>query len=499
MGDPKGFLRLGREGPSRRPVDERLGDWQEVYLGFPGDKLAEQAARCMECGIPFCHEGCPLGNLIPEWNDLVYRNKMPDAAARLHATNNFPEFTGRLCPAPCEGSCVLGIADDPVAIKQVEHDIAEWARAAGLAPAPVASPTGFRVAVIGSGPAGLAAAQQLTRSGHAVTVYERAETPGGLLRYGVPEFKLEKAVIDTRIAQMEAEGTTFVLRTAIGTPGEDTVAGASAHDVTYLDGEQVLGDHDAVVLATGSTRPRDLATPGRHLDGVHFAMEFLRRQNLALEGSLTEPLISAAGRHVVIIGGGDTGADCLGTVHRHGPRSVRQLEILPEPPATRSHSNPWPTWPVILRTSTAHEEGGERMYSINTAEILGDEHGRVRALRVHEVTRDPAGGGFLPVPGAEQEIPADLVLLALGFVGPERSGVLAELGVEVTERGTIAVDAQYATSRPGVFACGDAARGQSLVVWAIAEGRSAAAAVDRYLVGRSDLPAPLRAGTVALA
>jgi glutamate synthase (NADPH/NADH) small chain len=498
MADPRGFLRHARTSPSRRPVEERLGDWQEVYLRFPGDKLQDQAARCMDCGIPFCHEGCPLGNLIPEWNDLVYRSEMGRASDRLHATNNFPEFTGRLCPAPCEGSCVLGIADEPVAIKQVEHDIAEWARGEGLVPAPVGPPTGRRVAVVGSGPSGLAAAQQLTRAGHEVVVYERAEEAGGLLRYGVPEFKLEKAVIDARLAQMRAEGTRFELRTAVGAGAVAEVPGATAPRATVLSGEELAGTFDAIVIATGSTRPRDLTVAGRDLNGVHFAMEYLRRQNLALEGALEWPLITAENKHVVIIGGGDTGADCLGTVHRQRATSVRQLEILPEPPTTRAENNPWPTWPVILRSSAAHEEGGERLYSVNTVEFVDDGNGTVSAIRVQRVARNPLTGGFDPEPDSEQEIPADLVLLALGFTGPEQTGVVADLGLAVTPRGLIEVDAAYATSRPGVFACGDAARGQSLVVWAIAEGRSVASSVDQYLSGRTDLPSPLRAGTTAL-
>ncbi len=501
MADPRGFLRYARTGPDRRPVAERLQDWREVYLPFPRRSLVAQATRCMDCGIPFCHEGCPLGNLIPEWNDLVRRERFPEAADRLHATNNFPELTGRLCPAPCEGSCVLGISSDPVLIKQVEHDIAEWAAGAGLEPAPASPPTGRSVAVVGSGPSGLAVAQQLTRAGHRVVVLERAEQVGGLLRYGVPEFKLEKAVIDRRLAQMVAEGTELHTRTVVGVPGADAVAGAAAPDAVIVDVAQLRQEFDAIVLAVGSTRPRDLTAAGRGLAGVHFAMDYLKGANLVCEGALSTPPITAGGKHVVIIGGGDTGADCLGTVHRQGARSVHQLEILPEPPAKRPSDNPWPTWPLILRSSAAHEEGGERLYAVSTTELLDDGNGAVAGLRAEsvELVRGERGSELRPVPRAPLELKAELVLLAMGFLGPERDGIVAGLGCATTPRGTIQVDADYATSVEGVFACGDAARGQSLVVWAIAEGRSAAAGVDRYLMGTTDLPAPLRAGALAWA
>ena len=500
MGDPRGFLRYERSGPQRRPVELRVRDWREVYEPFPAEELTRQALRCMDCGIPFCHEGCPLGNLIPEWNDLVGRDLPAEASDRLHATNNFPEITGRLCPAPCEGSCVLGIGAEPVAIKQVELEIAEWAAGAGLAPVLASKPTGKRVAVVGSGPAGLAAAQQLTRAGHEVVVIERAERLGGLLRYGVPEFKLEKAVIDRRLAQMQAEGTVLRVRTVVG-PDTGEVPGAAARGATVLPAASLLDDYDAVVLAIGSTRPRELDVPGRELRGVHVAMDYLKGANLACEGAIAEAPISARNKDVVILGGGDTGADCLGTVHRQGARSVRQLEILPEPPATRAPGNPWPTWPVILRTSAAHEEGGERLYQLSTSELVGDATGAVVGLRALRVERVVEAGrtSFVPVAGPPLEIGCQLVLLALGFAGPERSGVVAELGCALDARGNVAVDTSFMTSVDGVFSCGDAVRGQSLVVWAIAEGRSAAAAVDRYLEGWSDLPAPLAPGAVALA
>jgi glutamate synthase (NADPH) small chain len=492
MADPRGFLKFNRENPQRRPVPERIRDWREVYLPFSADALRRQAARCMGCGIPFCHEGCPLGNLIPEWNDLVSSGDWRTAAERLHATNNFPEFTGRLCPAPCEGSCVLGLIEEPVSIKQVELEIAEFA-AGDLQPATVAPSTGRRVAVVGSGPAGLACAQQLTRAGHAVTVFERSEHIGGLIRYGVPEFKLEKRVIDRRVYQMAAEGTRFETKVAIG-------AGTSrdwtcAHDRT-ISAEQLVADHDAVVLAIGASRPRDLDIPGRELGGIHFAMEFLKGANLVCEGALERAPIDAAGKRVVILGGGDTGADCLGTVHRQGAASVSQLEILPEPPRARADDNPWPTWPRILRSSAAHEEGGERLYSTATSSFVDNGEGSVRAISIDRVR--PSAGRFEPIPDSRIEIEAELVLLALGFLGPELNGVVGDLDLALDRRQNVAVGPDFLTSRDGVFACGDMARGQSLVVWAIAEGRSAAAAVDHYLTGSTRLHAPLRPGYMAL-
>jgi glutamate synthase (NADPH/NADH) small chain len=496
MADPRGFLKFAREGSSRRPVAERIHDWREVYLPFDREHLRVQAARCMDCGIPFCHQGCPLGNLIPEWNDLVYRGEMAQAADRLHATNNFPEFTGRLCPAPCEGACVLGINADPVSIKQVELEIARWATV-DLQPQPVSRSSGRRVAVVGSGPAGLAAAQQLTRAGHAVTVYERAERLGGLIRYGVPEFKLEKAVIDARIGQMTAEGTRFEVCTAIGEGADREVPGAAAPQARVISAGELRAAHDVVVLAVGSTRPRDLPVPGRHLAGIHFAMDYLKGANLVCEGATERAAIDAAGKRVVILGGGDTGADCLGTVHRQGASSVCQVEILPEPPESRAPDNPWPTWPRTLHLAAAHEEGGERLYSLATSSFVGDGDGSVTALAVDSVRY--ADGRFEVIDGTRREIVADLVLLALGFTGPERSGVVGEFGLALNERQNVVVDANYMTSVDGVFACGDMARGQSLVVWAIAEGRSAAAAVDAYLMGSTDLPSPLRPGETALA
>ena len=440
----------------------------------------------MDCGIPFCHNGCPLGNLIPEWNDLVWTSDWRAAAERLHATNNFPEFTGRLCPAPCETACVLGINADPVAIKQVEVEIIDRAWAEGWVPpqrpSPAAAAAGRRVAVIGSGPAGLAAAQQLTRAGHAVTVYERADRPGGLLRYGIPEFKLEKRHLDRRLVQMLAEGTSFRCGVTVGV------------DVTAA---QLRADYDAVVLAGGATVARGLPVPGAELDGIHQAMDFLPLSNRAVaEGraadggtEVREPAISARGRHVVIIGGGDTGADCLGTVLRQQAASVAQLEIMPRPPQLRPETQPWPTYPMTYRVSSAHEEGGDRVYAVSTQEFLGDDAGRVRALRLVEV--EPSGRGFAPVPGTERELRCDLVLLAMGFTGAERGGLLTDLGVDFDARGNVARDASYATSVPGVFVAGDMGRGQSLIVWAIAEGRSAAAATDRYLAGETILPAPI--------
>jgi glutamate synthase (NADPH/NADH) small chain len=481
MADPKGFLKYTtRETPPRRPVELRLKDWKEVYEDFSHDVLREQAARCMDCGIPFCHNGCPLGNLIPEWNDLVRTDRWRDAIERLHATNNFPEFTGRLCPAPCEGSCVLGINQDPVTIKQVEVEIIDNAFDQGwVVPLPPDKLTGKTVAVVGSGPAGLAAAQQLTRAGHSVTVFERDDRIGGLLRYGIPEFKMEKRHIDRRLEQMEAEGTVFRAGVNVGV------------DITAA---QLRSEFDAVVLAGGATAWRDLPIPGRELDGIHQAMEFLPWANRVQNGDPVVdenglPPLHAKDKKVIIIGGGDTGADCLGTVHRQGCASVHQFEIMPRPPETRADSTPWPVYPLMFRVSSAHEEGGERVYSVNTEEFLGSD-GRVTGLRGHEVVMK--AGKFEKVDGSDFEMEADLVLLAMGFVGPEREGLLTELGVEINERGNVARDANFATNVPGVFVAGDMGRGQSLIVWAIAEGRAAAAGADRYLMGQTALPAPIK-------
>jgi len=516
MGKPTGFMEFDRHLPRRRPVKVRLRDWREVYEPFAPEATQEQGARCMDCGIPFCHDGCPLGNLIPEWNDLVYRDDWSQAIERLHATNNFPEFTGRLCPAPCEAACVLGINEDPVTIERIEYEIVERAWAEGWVapngPEP-GSATGKSVAIVGSGPAGLAAAQQLARAGHAVTVFERAEKPGGLLRYGIPEFKMEKAVLDRRLAQLEAEGVTFVCSTAVGgagnpagapedlEPGEERGQGtACAPDVIVRSAADVRAEFDAVVLAGGATLPRDLPVPGRSLSGVYLALEYLKPSNLVQEGALNASPISAAGKHVIIIGGGDTGADCLGTAHRQGAKSVHQLEIMPEPPSDRMAENPWPVWPLILRTSSAHEEGGQRLFAVTTTEFVDDGSGAVGALRGHEVETRMEDGRpiFEQVPGSDFELPCELVLLAMGFVGTERRGVVEELGIELNERGSVAANSEWATNVDGVFVCGDQTRGQSLIVWAIAEGRSAAAAVDRWLVGQTSLPAPIEPGQLAL-
>ncbi len=475
MADPSGFLKHTRALPTRRPVDLRLQDWREVYEQFPDSALQHQATRCMDCGIPFCHNGCPLGNLIPEWNDLVRRGEWDEAMERLHATNNFPEFTGRLCPAPCEAACVLGISDDPVTIKQVEVSIIDRAWDEGrVRPVTAAERTGKRIAVVGSGPAGLAAAQQLTRAGHEVVVYERADRVGGLLRYGIPEFKMEKHVLDRRLKQMETEGTRFITSCTVGVD---------------VSAEELRSSYDAVVLAGGSTVGRDLPVEGRELSGIHLAMEYLEPANRVQEGDLAAPTISARGKHVVIIGGGDTGADCLGTAHRHRAASVTQLEIMPRPPEQRADSTPWPTWPLMYRTSSAHEEGGERMFSVNTKRLVGDEAGRVRALVLVEV--EMVDGRFAEKEGTEQEVPADLVLLAMGFTGPERGPLLEQLGVELDPRGNVARNEQWVSGIPGVFVCGDMGRGQSLIVWAIAEGRACASAVDAQLMGTTMLPAPI--------
>ncbi len=480
MADPRGFLKnRDRELPTRRPVPVRIKDWHEVYEPQDPDQLTRQAGRCMDCGIPFCHNGCPLGNLIPEWNDLTWRGDWHEAIERLHATNNFPEFTGRLCPAPCEAACVLGINQPAVTIKQVEVSIIEKAFAAGdVRPEPPDRLTGQTVAVVGSGPAGLAAAQQLTRAGHTVAVYERADQIGGLMRYGIPEFKMEKDVLDRRLAQMTAEGTRFRPSADIGgsTPGS-------------LTGDQLIGRYDAVVLAIGATLPRDLPVPGRPLGGVLQAMEYLPPANRVARGQGVQGQVTAEGKDVIIIGGGDTGADCLGTAHRQGARSVTQLEIMPQPGDDRALGQPWPTYPMLYRVTSAHEEGGERVYAVSTTELVDDGTGNVGALRLTEV--EFVAGRFTPVAGTERELPAQLVLLAMGFTGPQQSGLVEQLGLELDPRGNLVRDDGYMSSREGVFVAGDAGRGQSLIVWAIAEGRACAAAVDTYLTGSTSLPSPI--------
>jgi glutamate synthase (NADPH) small chain len=476
VADPRGFLKYPRETPTRRPVDLRLLDWREVYEPFAPDRLRDQAGRCMDCGIPFCHNGCPLGNLIPEWNDLVWRDDWQAASERLHATNNFPEFTGRLCPAPCETSCVLGINADPVTIKQVEVSIIDRAWDSGwVHPQPAEMSTGKAIAVVGSGPAGLAAAQQLARAGHTVVVYERSDRIGGLLRYGIPEFKMEKSHLDRRLRQMSQEGVKFRPGVEIGV------------DITMVD---LRKRYDAVVVAVGATQWRDLGIPGRSLAGVYQAMEYLPGANRVQEGDLDTAPIDAAGKHVVIIGGGDTGADCLGTAHRQGAASVTQLEILPTPPADRPAAQPWPTYPMTYRVSSAHEEGGERVFAVSTEEFVGSD-GVLEGLRIVDVEwRDGRPG---PVEGSSRILRADLVFLAMGFTGPETSALGDDLGLAVTDRGALARDDDYSTAVEGVFVAGDAGRGQSLIVWAIAEGRAAAASVDRFLMGGTNLPSPIPA------
>ena len=486
MGKPSGFMEIPRETAKRRPIPERLNDFLEVYDPFPPEKLRAQGARCMDCGIPFCHQGCPLGNLIPDWNDLVYRDQWRAALDRLHATNNFPEFTGKLCPAPCEASCVLGINDHPVTIKQIEANIIERAWEEGWV---VAQPpkvlTGKKVAIVGSGPAGLACAQQLARAGHTVTVFERADRIGGLLRYGIPDFKMEKRHLDRRLRQMEEEGVSFRTSVNIG--------------IDY-PANRLLEEFDAVCLCGGATHARDLPIPGRELAGVHFAMEFLPLQNKRGAGDeiSDDQFISAKDKRVIIIGGGDTGADCLGTVHRQGCLSVHQFEIVPRPPDDRAPYNPWPQWSNIFRVSSAHEEGGVREYSINTKRFVG-ENSRVTALETIQVEMKTDNGRprFDEIPGTERIYPADLVLLAMGFIGPERKGMLEQLGVELDRMGNVKADADRRTSITKVFAAGDMARGQSLIVWAIAEGRHAAHSIDQFLMGHTELPKPLDHGNLA--
>ncbi len=468
MGKTTGFLEYTRELPQRRPPAERVKDWFEIYLDFPEEKIAAQGARCMDCGVPFCHTGCPLTNIIPDWNDLVYRGRWRAAIRVLHSTNNFPEFTGRICPAPCEAACVLGINEPPVTIKQIEKTIVDRAFAEGwIVPEPPRNITGKRVAVVGSGPAGLAAAQQLRRAGHAVTVYEKNDRIGGLMRYGIPNFKMEKHLIDRRLDQMRAEGVEFVPNAHIG------------RDIPVAD---LRRDYDAILLAGGAEQPRDLPVPGRELNGIHFAMQFLPQQNRRTEGDSVpdEGAILATAKRVVIIGGGDTGADCLGTSHRQKALSVNQFELLPQPPPERSPSTPWPLWPMQLRTESSHEEGGIRDWSVATTGFTGDDQGNVKQLHAVKVGPPPK---FQPLPGTEFTLEADLVLLAMGFLGPVKGGLLDNLGVKLDIRGNVHADENYMTSVPGVFAAGDMRRGQSLVVWAINEGRQAARGIDQYLMG----------------
>ena len=475
MADPKGFLTTDRAVPKRRPVDVRIKDWKEVYEEQAFPDLQKQAGRCMDCGIPFCHSGCPLGNLIPEWNDLIWRGDKNEAIDRLHATNNFPEFTGRLCPAPCETACVVAINKSAVTIKQIElRTIEEAFKDGNVEPMIADRLTGKTVAVIGSGPAGLAAAQQLTRAGHTVAVYDRADKIGGLLRYGIPEFKMEKAILDRRLEQMTKEGTRFRPGVNVG---------------VELTGSQLRTKYDAIVLAVGATQWRDINVPGRELKGIYQAMEFLPWGNRQGLGEVETPEINVAGKHVVILGGGDTGADCLGTSVRQGAASVTQLEIMPRPTEERPSGQPWPTYPMIYRVSSAHEELDNRLFAVSTEEFLGDGNGNLRALKIVETKFE--NGKFEPVPGTEKELPADFVFLAMGFTGPEKTALIDQLEVELDERGNIKRGLDYQSSQEGIFVAGDAGRGQSLIVWAIAEGRSAAAEVDKYLTGDTQLPAPI--------
>jgi glutamate synthase (NADPH/NADH) small chain len=480
MGKPSGFIEFKRKKQPYRPIEERIRDWRQVMLPYPMEELQKQAARCMDCSVPFCHQGCPLGNIIPDWNDLVFRGHWRDAIERLHATNNFPEFTGTLCPAPCESSCVLDINDDPVTIRAIELAIIEHAFEEGwVQPEPPAARTGKKVAIVGSGPAGLAAAQQLNRAGHSVTIFERDDRIGGLLRYGIPEFKLEKRVLDRRLELMEKEDIRFRVNANIGI------------DISV---EELRREYDTILLAGGASVPRDLKVPGRELRGIHFAMDYLTLLNRRCAGDVIpdEEFITANAKRVVIIGGGDTGADCLGTAHRQGALSVHQFELLPRPPDHRAPDNPWPLWPTILRTYSAHEEGAIREYSISTTGFSG-ENGQVKKLHGHrvEMVREGGRSHFKPIPGTDFEMETDLVLLAMGFLGPERNGVFEQLGVKLTEHGNVWCDENWMTSVPGVFTAGDMQHGQSLIVWAIAEGRSSARGIDRFIMGHSDLPAPL--------
>ena len=476
MGKITGFLEIPRELPQRRPVEERLKDWRELEGKLPEDELRQQGARCMDCGIPFCHKGCPLGNIIPDWNDLIYRGRWKEAIRRLHSTNNFPEFTGRVCPAPCEEACVLNINDDPVTIKQIEKQIVDHAFAEGwVTPQPPPRRTGKTVAVVGSGPAGLACAQQLARAGHLVTVFERADRIGGLLRYGIPDFKMEKHLVDRRMEQMKAEGVRFVTNANVG---------------SNVPTAELRSSFDAICLAGGATAPRDLPIPGRELDGIHFAMDFLPQQNKLVAGDEVPNRLTAAGKRVIILGGGDTGSDCLGTSNRQGALSVHQFELLPRPPDKRTADMPWPYWPMILRTSSSHEEGVVRDFSINTKRFSG-ENGKVKklhAVRLEWKRGDNGQPRMMEIIDSNFELDCDLVLLALGFLGPERAGPINDLGLKLDERGNVATDRSYMSSVPGVFACGDLRRGQSLVVWAIWEGREAARGLDTYLMGESYIP-----------